>query len=400
LSDFQLNEIYTPPNGLPVADVIFLHGLGDAFKTCWQNTSGEAGDVWPIFLSQKFPGISIWGLDYPTSKYSSYFDKPDLSLLTVASSLSELLRAKKIGSRPLVLICHSLGGIIAKAMLRACESSTTATKNAIFDNCKGVIFIASPHNGSGLASILNLIPGVASKQTSELTKANEHILDLGTWYKNKAHASGVRSAAFFETMKTNGAMVVDAVSADPGVADCDPIGVDANHQDICKFGHPEDFGYVCILNFLDELFLEQRLDASDSHSIDDLEYYIETVKGDRLSLAEKLEIGGKSEKEIDDAAAEKERIHMKVRRNVISASARRKYRQFLSEVLTLFRIHIAPLIRAGADEAAVNSAIHSKLLQPLSEKESSNDLFNIADVHSAIYYLTGNCHIDWKKNDD
>jgi len=400
LSDFQLNEIYTPPNGLPVADIVFIHGLGDGFKSCWQNTSGSEGDVWPIFLAEKFPGMSIWGLDYPTSKFSSYLNKSDLSLLTVASSLSELLRAKKVGSRPLILICHSLGGIIAKAMLRACESSTTATKKAIFDNCNGVVFIASPHNGSGLASILNLIPGVASKQTAELTTANELILDLGNWYKNRAPASGILSAAFYETMKTNGAMVVDAGSANPGVANCDPIAVDANHQEICKFGHPDDFGYVCILNFLDELLSARRIDASDSHSIDDLEYYIETVKGDRLSLAEKLKIGGKSQKEIDDAAAEKERIHMKVRRNVISPSARKKYRQFLSEVLTLFRIHIAPLIRAGAEEVVVNNAIHSKLLEPLSLKEAANDLFNIADVHSAIYYLTGNCHIDWKKNDD
>lgn len=157
---------------------------------------------------------------------------------------------------------------------------------------------------------------------------------------------------------------------------------------------------MCIKNFLEELFESDGLNVDDKISVDDLEYYISTVKGDRLSLAEKLEKGGKCDQEIDEAEAEKERIHKMVRRNAISGSARQKYRQFLSEVLTLFRIHIAPLIRSGADEVMVNTAIHSKLLAPLSEKQSSNDLFNIADIHSAIYYLTGNCHINWTKPND
>lgn len=400
MSDFQLNEIYSPPNGLPAVDVVFIHGLGDAFESCWQNTSRGSGDVWPVWLSEVFPGIAIWGLDYPTSKYIALLNGPDLSLLTVAASLSELLRAKKIGRRPLVLVCHSLGGVIAKAMLRSCESSTTPPKKAIFGNCKGVVFLASPHSGSPLASILSLIPGVASKQTKELVKAGALLMDLNTWYKNKAPLAGVRSCAFYETMSTNGAMVVDAGSADPGVPDCDPIPIDANHRDICKFGHQDEFGYVCIKNFLEEVFDEQRLDVDDQVSVDDLEYYISTVTGDRLSLAEKLEKGGKCDHEIDEAEAEKERIHKMVRRNAISGSARRKYRQFLSEVLTLFRVHIAPLIRSGADEVTVNTAIHSKLLVPLSEKQGSNDLFNVADIHSAIYYLTGNCHINWNKPND
>lgn len=400
MSVFQLNEIYTPPNGLPAVDVIFMHGLGDAFENCWQNPSGSSGDVWPVWLSESFPGISIWGLDYPTSKYSTLLNGPDLSLLTVAASLSELMRAKKIGKRPLVLVCHSLGGVIAKAMLRACESSTTAPKMAIFENCRGVVFLASPHTGSPLASILSLIPGVGSKQTKELANAGAMLVDLNTWYKNKAPAAGIKTCAFYETINTNGAMVVDAGSANPGVPDCDPIPIDANHRDICKFAHRDELGYVCIKNFLEELFQTGGLKVDDEVSVDDLEYYISTVKGNRLSLAEKLEEGGKCDQEIDEAEAEKERIHKMVRRNAISGSARQKYRQFLSEVLTLFRVHIAPLIRSGADEVMVNAAIHSKLLAPLSEKQASNDLFNIADIHSAIYYLTGNCHISWSKPND
>ena len=377
-----------------------MHGLGDAFESCWQNSSGDAGDIWPVWLSGAFPGVSIWGLDYPTSKYSMFLDSPDLSLLTVAASISELLRTKKIGRRPLVLVCHSLGGVVAKAMLRGCESTTIPAKKAIFDNCKGVVFIATPHSGSPLASILSLIPGVASKQTKELGKAEAVLMDLQNWYKNKAPGAGIRSCALYETINTNGAMVVDAGSANPGVPDCDPIPVDANHRDICKFGEKDDFGYACIKNFLEELFHSKGLDVDDHASIDDLEYYIGTVKGDRLSLEEKLEKGGKSDQEIDEAKVEKERIHKMVRRNAISGSARKKYRQFLSEVLTLFRVHIAPLIRSGADEVTLNSAIHSKLLVPLSEQQASNDLFNIADIHSAVYYLTGKCHINWTKPND
>jgi pimeloyl-ACP methyl ester carboxylesterase len=400
VSNFQLNEIYTPPNGLPAADIVFLHGLSDAFESCWQSFASSDETVWPVWLSEAFPGVSIWGVDYPTSKFSTLLNKPDLSLLTIAASLSELLRAKKIGKRPVIFVCHSLGGVITKAMLRACESTTTPSKKAIFGNCKGVVFIASPHSGSSLASIISMIPGVASKQTNELGKAGEILIELHDWYRNKVPLSGICSCALYETIPTKGAIVVDAGSANPGVPNCDPIPIDANHSNICKFKTRDDFGYLAIKNFIEEVFETDGIDTTDHSTVDDLEYYINSVKGDRLSLAQKLEVGGKSEHEIGDAEAEKERIFKLVRRNAVSASARKKYRQFLSEVLTLFRLYVSPLIRSGADESIVNDAIHSKLLVPLSQQVGTNDLFNIADIHSAIYYLTGNCHIDWAKRDD
>lgn len=400
MSNFQLNEIYTPPNGLPTADIVFLHGLSDAFESCWQSFSSSDETIWPIWLSEALPGVAIWGVDYPTSKFSTLLNKPDLSLLTIAASLSELMRAKKIGKRPVIFVCHSLGGLITKAMLRACESTMTPTKRAVFENCIGVVFIASPHSGSSLASILSTIPGVASKQTKELGRAGEILIDLHDWYRNKAPSSGISSCALYETIATKGAIVVDAGSANPGVPNCDPIPVAANHSNICKFKTKDDLGYLAIKNFIEEVFDTDGIDTTDQSTVDDLEYYISSVKGDRLSLAQKLKVGGKSELEIGDAEAEKERIFKLVRRNAVSASARKKYRQFLSEVLTLFRLYVSPLIRSGADENIVNEAIHGKLLVPLSQQVEKNDLFNIADIHSAIYYLTGNCHIDWAKNDD
>jgi len=379
---------------------VFLHGLSDAFESCWQSFSSSEETIWPVWLSEAFPGISIWGVDYPTSKFSTLLSKPDLSLLTVAASLSELLRAKKIGKRPVVFVCHSLGGVIAKAMLRVCESTTTSSKKAIFENCKGVVFIASPHSGSSLASVLSLIPGVASKQTAELEKAGAILVDLYGWYQNKAPVSGISTCALYETIATKGVIVVDAGSANPGVPHCDPIPIDANHSNICKFKTKEDLGYLAILNFLEEIFDIEGINTTDLSSVDDLEYYISSVKGDRLTLAEKLKIGAKGASEIYDAEAEKERIHKLVRRNAVSASARKKYRQFLSEVLTLFRLNVSPLIRSGADELVINDVIQAKMLDPLSKKVGINDLFNIADIHSAIYYLTGNCHIDWAKQHD
>jgi hypothetical protein len=226
------------------------------------------------------------------------------------------------------------------------------------------------------------------------------LIDLFGWYKNKAPESGILTCSLYETIPTRGAIVVDAGSANPGVPNCDPIPIDANHGDICKFNTKDDFGYLAIKNFIEETLDSAGIDASDQATIDDLEYYISSVKGDRLSLAQKLELGGRSEKEISAAEAEKERIFKLIRRNAVSTSARKKYRQFLSEVLTLFRLYVAPLVRSGADERLVNDIIHSKLLDPLSQKVGINDLFNLADMHSAIYYLTGNCHIDWAKNND
>jgi hypothetical protein len=73
---------------------------------------------------------------------------------------------------------------------------------------------------------------------------------------------------FFESHPTKGLPVVDASSANPGIANVRPIPVDSNHIDICKPSNRNALVYGQILRFVRDLTdqAEQREEHSDSRS--------------------------------------------------------------------------------------------------------------------------------------
>jgi pimeloyl-ACP methyl ester carboxylesterase len=61
--------------------------------------------------------------------------------------LNELAR-RDIGAGPIVLVCHSLGGLVAKQLLRtASDDAAPPAWRKFADQTKGVAFVATPHAG-------------------------------------------------------------------------------------------------------------------------------------------------------------------------------------------------------------------------------------------------------------
>src|SRR5437868_5810828 len=99
----------------PALDVIFIHGLtGDPIET-WSTSPGK--DYWPEWLCQSFGNIGVYAIGFPCSIYEKWAKK-EMNLHERANSMLEKLASYDMGVRPLVLITHSLGGILAKEMLR------------------------------------------------------------------------------------------------------------------------------------------------------------------------------------------------------------------------------------------------------------------------------------------
>ena len=65
---------------------------------------------------------------------------PDWSIDQIGQSISQDLKAAQVGERPFFIISFSLGGVISRNII------LNHTPN--LSNLKGVIFIASPLNGS------------------------------------------------------------------------------------------------------------------------------------------------------------------------------------------------------------------------------------------------------------
>ncbi|EPE26751.1 Ankyrin repeat-containing protein [Glarea lozoyensis ATCC 20868] len=169
---FGLFKLYEPPDGLlssgcncPV-DIVALHGIdGTPFKTwTWSDveSSKKAPDAFWLqdFLPEVFPGSRIYTFGYNAKIFLS---KGTGNITTFATDLLENLldiRTKREQQRrPLIFICHSMGGLVVK---RALSIANTNVKR--FGNIRAatsdILFIATPHRGSKEAAFLAKLAGV------------------------------------------------------------------------------------------------------------------------------------------------------------------------------------------------------------------------------------------------
>lgn len=119
--DYGLRCVTSPVG--PMLEVIFVHGLGGHRTKTWQNSQQ---DFWPSWFNELTPTTRVWTYGYNAGLWK---DPSQDALDLHCTELLECCVVKsEIGSSdvPVVFICHSLGGILVKAVshTRAPRSST------------------------------------------------------------------------------------------------------------------------------------------------------------------------------------------------------------------------------------------------------------------------------------
>ena len=134
----------------PLIDVIFVHGLGGDTRSTWQAASSL--DCMLDWIAEDCPAAQVWSLDYPAVTTRWTDRGRGMALPRRARGLIELLLQLGIGERGLVFVCHSLGGLVVKQILRHSRELSAPGWEDIANSVLGVVFIATPHGGSSLAS--------------------------------------------------------------------------------------------------------------------------------------------------------------------------------------------------------------------------------------------------------
>jgi triacylglycerol esterase/lipase EstA (alpha/beta hydrolase family) len=141
----------------PVADVIFVHGLGgDAIET-WSVFKGEkaASNGWPAWLAEDLPSVQVSSVEYDAAA-TKWVGQP-MPLEDRGTNILTRLEASEIGARPIAFICHSLGGLIVKQMLRmAFDTRTQEQWTRIREQTRSVFFVATPHAGADVATLTRI----------------------------------------------------------------------------------------------------------------------------------------------------------------------------------------------------------------------------------------------------
>ncbi len=171
------------------ANVVFVHGLGGDVKRTWQATKDQAS-FWPAWLAQDIESLSVYSLGYEAtvSRWrGSAMDLPGRA----ANVLDRLLAEPALANGSLILVSHSLGGLVIKQLLREAESNARRREDAadFLRRVEKIAFLATPHSGAGLATLGDRLRILVrpSAATACLVHNDPNLRDLNLWYRGWAN---------------------------------------------------------------------------------------------------------------------------------------------------------------------------------------------------------------------
>ncbi|KFZ30798.1 hypothetical protein IDSA_06825 [Pseudidiomarina salinarum] len=376
----------------PEADIVFIHGLKGDPEDTWQ--SEETGEFWPKWLCDTIPNAAVHSLGYPASLFGKWVKK-EMNLYDRAVNVLEAMIGRGIGERPLVFVCHSLGGILAKQVIRTASDSDDDDWKRVASSLRMVVFLATPHKGSSLASVLDaFVPHFSSKHVGLLTDDSGSLTELNQHYRSFANGNReFKTVVYVETFKTKkAAIVVPRDSADPGVEGTYPIPVDKDHINISKPKDKEDVVYVSLERRIRKILPQATGNGSTGFPADD---YGKQFEVDRRDLLQKLIDAGRQH-EYSNANRYQNKFARNYARLGLYTEERDRNDSLLSEVEQHFMTHIYhPLICKGASDDNVQDALQEKVINPICSRHQHVRDFSHKTVLEALYFLTEQCYIRW-----
>jgi pimeloyl-ACP methyl ester carboxylesterase len=216
------------------ASIVFIHGLDGDCERSW---GFGRDDNWADWIEAARIDADVWSVCYANAAWR--WRGGALPLYDRAGEVLALLSAKGVFNKPFLLVVHSMGGLLVKQMARLAED--TRQYHAAFDNCAGIVFLATPHTGSDLASLATFLGFYAGANVSlrELQREAPAMRDLNLWFRGYIERRGLPVTVCRETQKTGPVMVVDLASSDPGLVGVVPISIECNHIEISRPGSSE-----------------------------------------------------------------------------------------------------------------------------------------------------------------
>ena len=232
--------------------IIFIHGLGGNGKKTW----GSFQEL--ITSDPDLRKFDVLFFNYPTSLFPLPFSKKYPKIQALAKALKTQIDEVYSKYTDIILVCHSLGGLIAKKYIVNEAHSNTTTR------VRALALYATPNNGSSLANISKHISW-RHNQLKQLCKDSDLIEDLNeAWFQlnieRKIHTNYIVAALD---------KVVDPTSAQSHYGN-DEVRViaDKGHIDIVKPTNKHDTSFILLKN------IAMNIDREPADSYDDIKPYI------------------------------------------------------------------------------------------------------------------------------
>ncbi|CAG8908839.1 unnamed protein product [Penicillium egyptiacum] len=261
---YGIQEQYRPLDEPVEVDIVAVHGLNGHATGSW--TSKPQGICWlsnVSFLPRYIPRarVLVWGYNASVSSHNGKTPSSDRILQHAQTLVSQLEADRDLddaAQRPIIFVCHSLGGIIVKRALAYAESRPRLTHiYSIYVCTFAILFFGTPHQGSSKANIFGSLQKIASLATPKalidlesalvnaLEKESEVLQNITDQFAPLM--SNFRIFFFWEQEKTDlkykRDYIVTEASAAPIIDNTERCGIAADHQRMSRFESPSDQGY-------------------------------------------------------------------------------------------------------------------------------------------------------------
>jgi hypothetical protein len=239
------------PAGRPSIEIVFFHGLQlegskEAYLTTWVSETEKGSELWVTWILKEFPDARILLVSYDASAQR----KDDQGLLDMYCTCENLVQSLTEGKAlvggdgcPVILVGHSIGGLVMKELCIALDSTISklspqdpkeSVRN-LFQNVKGLFYYACPHQGSRLADASSeflkgpLFEGITTLNR-EAQRKNEDFRKLQLKYGWKIYGIGEGRPATLGKYKD---LIVSEASARCGMGGF-YTHIAADHFNVCR----------------------------------------------------------------------------------------------------------------------------------------------------------------------
>ena len=207
---------------------------------------------WPRWLAKDIPGLAVWTLAYEAPP-SNWFGTAMPIQDRAKNVLECLIGERELRGLPLIFVCHSLGGLLIKQILRAADGrraygdaearSLCRVGQGHCLPCHAAFRIGARHPArQAAADRLAVRVDPRPRQEQCQFARPQRLVSQLVW--------PIRHKVFYEKQGTSAGIIVADDSSDPGLLHVDPVGIDADHRTICKPDGARDLVYSRTRDFI------------------------------------------------------------------------------------------------------------------------------------------------------
>lgn len=241
---------------------IFVHGLDGDARSTWMHNQKNPSTLWPKWIGEDVD-CSVWVAGYGAAP-SGWTDAA-MHLADLGEALFAALQVEQdLKGRRIVLVGHSLGGLVIKSGMTQAQALGDSKRLALLEQIAGVVFVGTPHQGASLATVAHNLRLLLRTNAQVTNMVNDDAwlkllngqfralyeqrrFDVRVFFESKGVFIGrkILGISFGKRL-----LIVDRNSSDPGLTGVVPTAIEGDHIEIAKPKSREELIHKATVEFL------------------------------------------------------------------------------------------------------------------------------------------------------